>query len=245
MNRIRTKIGKFGLAFVLTFGLGLGANSLLHAQVSSPTFYTGFGGDFSLHGENGPERLSELPGKWKLLTFGYSHCPDICSILLSKIQSVYKQVSPAEGELGVVFVSIDHRADFEGASVTRDNGVAQSASGQTGSEKAVDSDDVSATDDGRTTPVEQRKESKGLHALQAFVSRFNPAFVGLSGSPADLASVKEQYGIFVGDRAGMKGHFSHTDRIFLTNEQGQVAKLYGRDSDYNEIAADLRVLLAR
>ena len=47
--------------------------------------------DFALTDENGqPFNLSDLRGKWILLAYGYTHCPDVCPLTLSHLRDVKK-----------------------------------------------------------------------------------------------------------------------------------------------------------
>ena len=56
--------------------------------------------------------LSELTkDKWALLYFGYTSCPDICPIDLSKINLTY-QMMDNKNKLQVVFVSVDPNRDI-------------------------------------------------------------------------------------------------------------------------------------
>ena len=55
--------------------------------------------------------LSEVSKeKWALLYFGYTSCPDVCPIDLSKINMTYQMLENQE-ELQVVFISVDPMRD--------------------------------------------------------------------------------------------------------------------------------------
>ena len=56
--------------------------------------------------------LSEVSqGKWALLYFGYTSCPDVCPIDLSKINLTYQMMENQE-KLQVVFISVDPMRDI-------------------------------------------------------------------------------------------------------------------------------------
>ena len=56
--------------------------------------------------------LSDLTqGKWALLYFGYTSCPDICPVDLSKINLTY-QMMDNKDSLQVVFISVDPNRDI-------------------------------------------------------------------------------------------------------------------------------------
>ncbi len=62
-----------------------------------------------------PFRLSDLQGRYVLLFFGYTYCPDICPFTMTEMAKAYKQLL-AEDEklaekLAVVFVSVDPDRD--------------------------------------------------------------------------------------------------------------------------------------
>ena len=68
--------------------------------------------DFALTDENGqPFKLSDLRGKWILLAYGYTHCPDVCPLTLSHLRDVKKIVDPNGDQVQVVFVTIDPERD--------------------------------------------------------------------------------------------------------------------------------------
>jgi protein SCO1/2 len=59
----------------------------------------------------GPQRLR---GRWSLLFFGYTHCPDVCPSTLATLAGVMDRLEPlfaADGGLQVLFVSVDPARD--------------------------------------------------------------------------------------------------------------------------------------
>jgi protein SCO1/2 len=62
------------------------------------------GGSFS------PETLD---GHWSLVSFGYTHCPDVCPTTLAIMDNVEQKLhgTPADGALEMVFVSVDPERD--------------------------------------------------------------------------------------------------------------------------------------
>ena len=70
------------------------------------------GGDFTLTDGNGkPMALSSLKGKVVVLSFGYTHCPDICPTELLTYNDTLKQLGDEAKNVAVVFVSVDHDRD--------------------------------------------------------------------------------------------------------------------------------------
>jgi protein SCO1/2 len=96
------------LAFLVLFAFACDA---MHAEPA-----LGVGGDFTLTSHDG-RRLSlhDLRGKRVLLFFGYTHCPDACPTMLSKISRVYRTAGAAKKDLVTLFVSIDPDRDSPAA----------------------------------------------------------------------------------------------------------------------------------
>ena len=70
------------------------------------------GGDFTLtDGEGKPFALSSLKGKVVVLSFGYTHCPDICPTELLTYNDTLKQLGDEAKNVAVVFVSVDPDRD--------------------------------------------------------------------------------------------------------------------------------------
>ena len=71
--------------------------------------------DFELVDQDGrPFALERLRGRWSLLFFGYSYCPDVCPSALFDLQQVHEALS-GDGRQAVpyqvVFVSVDPERD--------------------------------------------------------------------------------------------------------------------------------------
>ena len=70
------------------------------------------GGKFALIDDNGkPFTEAELKGKWHLVFFGYTHCPDICPTALNDLSLALNQLGAKGKEVGVVFISVDPERD--------------------------------------------------------------------------------------------------------------------------------------
>ncbi|XZA37203.1 SCO1/SenC family protein [Neisseria musculi] len=72
----------------------------------------GIGGDFTLtDGDGKPFSLSSLKGKAVILSFGYTHCPDVCPTELLTYSDALKQLGSDADDVAVVFVSVDPERD--------------------------------------------------------------------------------------------------------------------------------------
>ena len=71
--------------------------------------------EFSLQDDHGkPFALANLKGKWTLLFFGYTHCPDVCPTTLGTLKNAWDRLSQSAAgvkDLQVVFVSVDPERD--------------------------------------------------------------------------------------------------------------------------------------
>jgi protein SCO1 len=67
-------------------------------------------GAFTLVDHDGRVFRSEsLNGKPALLFFGYTHCPDACPTMMSRVARAYRAAGPAAQDIPTLFVSVDPR----------------------------------------------------------------------------------------------------------------------------------------
>lgn len=69
--------------------------------------------DFALTDQHGkPFTLEQLQGKWSLLFFGFTHCPDVCPATLTQLKTVKQQLKPEiAAQTQFVLVSVDPARD--------------------------------------------------------------------------------------------------------------------------------------
>jgi protein SCO1 len=53
----------------------------------------------------------QLMGRWSIAMIGFTHCPDICPTALHQLAILRERLAERDGELGVVFVSVDPERD--------------------------------------------------------------------------------------------------------------------------------------
>ena len=59
-----------------------------------------------------PVTINELKGKWSLLFFGYTFCPDICPTTLAQLRQIKSELPPeAVAKLQIILVSVDPNRD--------------------------------------------------------------------------------------------------------------------------------------
>ena len=75
-----------------------------------------FGGDFTLtNQDNQTFHLNQLRGRPAVLFFGYTSCPDMCPMTMSRIAAALKLVGDRAGDVTTLFVSVDPQRDTPAA----------------------------------------------------------------------------------------------------------------------------------
>ncbi len=85
-----------------------------------------------------------------------------------------------------------------------------------------------STDPARDTP----------QALKTFMDHFDPSFLGLTGTIPELQKTWKDYGVAVEN-----GGETHSTYLYVINPAGNVRETFLPDSQPEEIAADLKLLL--
>ena len=67
--------------------------------------------EFSLDGVDASFTNASLLGRWHIVFFGFTHCPDICPTTLATLSSVLSTTRATQPDIGVVFVSVDPERD--------------------------------------------------------------------------------------------------------------------------------------
>lgn len=82
--------------------------------------------------------------------------------------------------------------------------------------------------------------------LGAYVTAFDPTFIGATGSEAQLAAVRKDYGIAAArvQKPGQADSFSHSAFTYLIDRQGRLRALMPYGHPAADFVHDLRILLA-
>jgi protein SCO1/2 len=68
--------------------------------------------DFALRNQDGKlVRLSQFRGRAVLLTFIYSHCPDVCPLIVANLHNALARLGPRARDVQVIAVSVDPKGD--------------------------------------------------------------------------------------------------------------------------------------
>ena len=101
-------------AVILLVAAGLGGVALMKRDLNRPqgSGVALVGGPFSLVDQNGM-RVTEKDflGKYMLIFFGYTYCPDVCPTELQVMTAALDQMGPEADRVQPIFVSIDPARD--------------------------------------------------------------------------------------------------------------------------------------
>ena len=81
-------------------------------DASPPAEPVEFGGPFSLTDQNGMRRTDmDFRGKYMLIFFGYTHCPDVCPTTLAVEAEALGKLGERAGQIVPILVSVDPKRD--------------------------------------------------------------------------------------------------------------------------------------
>jgi protein SCO1/2 len=75
-------------------------------------------------------------------------------------------------------------------------------------------------------------------SMKEFMGRFNPKFLGLLGTPDQLAKSWKDYGVTVLD-----GGETHSSFTYVVDKKGELRETFVPDATPDNVASDLKVLL--
>jgi protein SCO1/2 len=72
--------------------------------------------DFALRDQDGAlVRLSAQRGRYVIVTFLYTHCPDVCPLIATNLNTALRSLGPRRGRVRVLAVSVDPKGDTPAA----------------------------------------------------------------------------------------------------------------------------------
>jgi len=97
------------LAFVVVVAVGLGAwLTLSHGDGGA----AGIGGPFTLEDGDGHAVTDrDFHGRYLLVYFGYTFCPDVCPTTLNEVATALDTLGPKADRLQAVFITVDPKRD--------------------------------------------------------------------------------------------------------------------------------------
>lgn len=87
--------------------------------------------------------------------------------------------------------------------------------------------------------------------LRTFLASFDPTFVGATGTPAQLAEVRKEYGVSVSDKMFVAGQskanyfLDHSSFVYLIDRAGKLRAMMPFGVSVDDIEHDAQVLLRR
>jgi protein SCO1/2 len=100
----------------------------------------------------------------------------------------------------------------------------------------------------QVTMISVDPERDTPEVLARYVPAFHPSFLGLTGTPAQIASVAQSYGVFYEKNqivSASEYNVGHTATVFALNKQGNLRLIYsnGKTAETDRVLKDLRWLL--
>jgi protein SCO1 len=90
----------------------LGAGGLLWLGNSGGNSAIGIGGPFTLQDGNGKTVSDkDFRGKYMLVYFGYTFCPDVCPTTLNAVAEAMDKLGPAASRIQPLFITVDPKRD--------------------------------------------------------------------------------------------------------------------------------------
>lgn len=177
------------IIMVLSVVLGLGI--AVSARADTPV-----GGAFTLTNQEGkPVSDGDFRGKYMLLFFGFTNCPDLCPTTLLIMSQALEQLKDDASKVVPIFITVDPERD---------------------------------------TPAQMKN----------FLSNFNPAIVGLTGTQEQIDKIQgdyKTYSLKVEDKDAPGGHsFDHSGYVYLMDKQGKFLTVFTADSSPQTIAAKIK-----
>jgi cytochrome oxidase Cu insertion factor (SCO1/SenC/PrrC family) len=160
------------------------------------------GGPFTLTDQNGKRVAStDFHGRFMLVYFGYSMCPDVCPTTLAVMADALERMGSDGRRIVPIFITIDPERD---------------------------------------TPK----------VLGPYMKAFGPQFVGLTGTPAEIAAVEKAYKVYakktpLDPAKGLAGGYGmdHSSVIYLMGPDGKLVSFYDELVSPEALEKELRAKL--
>ncbi|SFJ27741.1 SCO family protein [Albimonas pacifica] len=108
----RLQKGLWAAVAVAALGAGGLAVTVSRAPEVATSGASSVAAEFELTGHDGVVRTEEdFRGKWTLVFFGFTNCPDICPTTLAEIAQVMDDLGPQAGAVQPLFISVDSDRD--------------------------------------------------------------------------------------------------------------------------------------
>ena len=83
-------------------------------EIAGTVLSSAIGGPFHLTDQNGKQFTeADLKGKWHLIFFGYTHCPDMCPTTLNDLSLALDRLGAKRDQVGIVMITVDPERDTQ------------------------------------------------------------------------------------------------------------------------------------
>jgi len=111
----RRKLAPLASALALAWFPIVLAGCAQHEPAAAQTGTAAIGGPFTLVDQDGkPVDQRVLTGKWSIVFFGYTFCPDFCPTTLTTLGKAMDALGPKAKDVQVVFITVDPARDTPG-----------------------------------------------------------------------------------------------------------------------------------
>jgi protein SCO1/2 len=159
--------------------------------ISAPAIQ--LGGPFALTDQTGKRRTeADYRGKYMLVFFGYTFCPDVCPTTLAVMSAALDMMGSRADRIVPIFITVDPKRDKP-------------------------------------------------ETLKAYLDAFGPRWVGLTGTPEEIAAVAKEYRVFYRVNAGDGNNYTvdHSGVVYLMKPDGSYLANYSLANTPDLMAADL------
>jgi protein SCO1 len=187
-----TLVATVVLAAAVTM-FGIWRTPRVNAAVQPPQI----GGHFELSLPDGRAATNEtFRGKWLVIYFGYTSCPDVCPTTLASVAQAMTKLGPAADKVQPLFITVDPERD---------------------------------------TP----------EIIGEYVKFFDPRFVGLVGSPQQIAAAARDFHVYYVVRQLGNNEYviDHSSYLYVVDPKGNFVRLLSGDLPGHELATQLAQLM--
>ena len=152
------------------------------------------GGPYALTDQDGkPRANTDFAGKYQLIYFGYTFCPDVCPTTLALMAATLDKLGADKDRIVPVFITIDPERDKP---------------------------DV----------------------LKKYVAAFGPQFVGLTGTPEQIAKVEKEFRVYAKKGPIENGTYAmdHSSVMYLMGPEGTLVSFYDEATTPEDLAKKLK-----